>query len=324
MAYLLTQIILCLTGVALLGVALGWLFGNSLSRGRMRTAEATWREHVAQAEAQAETVRERLERQDVVLADSRSALEDKDAAYIQLRDRFESAQRELNDARVKVNGLEFEMEGVRSRLSDAEYRLADATGAVEARERRLEAAEEAVSKAEARAAEIGDEAVRLRKRLTELEPVVRLHEALRTKHRELQTENATLRRQVSELRQALRRERGRPMATPTLGSHLRAVSDAPDEVEAVEDRPIHIRPAAGPRRPMRIASGPSDDLKRIHGIGHILERKLKALGYRTVGDIAAMTAEDIGRVSGELGAFADRIERDRWVDQARRIMEEGG
>ncbi len=61
--------------------------------------------------------------------------------------------------------------------------------------------------------------------------------------------------------------------------------------------------------------GAADDLKKISGVGPVLEKKLKALGITSFAQIAAFTPEDIARVDEVLN-FKGRIERDGWLDQA--------
>jgi predicted flap endonuclease-1-like 5' DNA nuclease len=68
--------------------------------------------------------------------------------------------------------------------------------------------------------------------------------------------------------------------------------------------------------------GAADDLKRIRGIGVLIERKLNSLGVGSYEDIANWTREDIDRVSQSLD-FKGRIERENWVEQAR-ILAAGG
>ncbi len=69
-------------------------------------------------------------------------------------------------------------------------------------------------------------------------------------------------------------------------------------------------------------AGPADDLKRIRGIGVLIEKKLNALGVMHYTQIANWTVADIGRVSEQLD-FKGRIERESWVEQAR-ILAAGG
>ena len=67
----------------------------------------------------------------------------------------------------------------------------------------------------------------------------------------------------------------------------------------------------------------ADDLKKLSGVGPVLEKKLHALGITTFAEIAAWTPEDIARVDDSLN-FKGRIERDDWVSQARALMAEQG
>lgn len=65
-----------------------------------------------------------------------------------------------------------------------------------------------------------------------------------------------------------------------------------------------------------------NDLKRIRGIGVLIEKKLNSMGVATYDHIANWTADDIDRVSQSLD-FKGRIERENWVEQAR-ILSAGG
>jgi predicted flap endonuclease-1-like 5' DNA nuclease len=66
----------------------------------------------------------------------------------------------------------------------------------------------------------------------------------------------------------------------------------------------------------------TDDLKRIRGIGLLIEKRLNAMGISRYEQIAHWTAEDVERVSGKLD-FKGRIERENWIEQAR-ILASGG
>ncbi len=87
-------------------------------------------------------------------------------------------------------------------------------------------------------------------------------------------------------------------------------------------------PEPGPEAAQRAAlrtpagSGGNDDLKRIRGIGVLIEKRLNTLGVETYEHIANWTAADIDRVSQSLD-FKGRIERENWVEQAR-ILASGG
>lgn len=65
---------------------------------------------------------------------------------------------------------------------------------------------------------------------------------------------------------------------------------------------------------------PPDDLKRISGIGKVIEGKLNAVGITRFAQIAAWTQADIDEFRERLN-FRGRIEREFWVDQAKLLAE---
>ncbi|MCB2060520.1 MAG: hypothetical protein R3E09_04580 [Novosphingobium sp.] len=83
---------------------------------------------------------------------------------------------------------------------------------------------------------------------------------------------------------------------------------AQDEVEEAE--------AEAASRPDP-AAGEADDLGRIKGLGPKLVVLLQSLGVTRFEQIAGWSEEDIDRIDAQLGAFAGRIRRDSWVEQAK-------
>lgn len=65
-----------------------------------------------------------------------------------------------------------------------------------------------------------------------------------------------------------------------------------------------------------------DDLKKVRGIGVLIEKKLNAMGVFSYEQIANWSAGDVERVSSALD-FKGRIEREGWIQQAR-ILASGG
>jgi predicted flap endonuclease-1-like 5' DNA nuclease len=88
------------------------------------------------------------------------------------------------------------------------------------------------------------------------------------------------------------------------------------EPQASRDLPS---PANGPRM---VRSTRPDDLKRIKGIGVVIEKKLMSMGITQYSHIAQWTERDIEMVSQALD-FRGRIERENWIEQAR-ILAGGG
>ncbi|MES9942686.1 MAG: hypothetical protein ABW104_07005 [Candidatus Thiodiazotropha sp. 6PLUC2] len=63
----------------------------------------------------------------------------------------------------------------------------------------------------------------------------------------------------------------------------------------------------------------SDDLKKIKGIGAVLEKKLHGIGINSFKQIADWNQADIDRFSDQL-SFKGRIEREDWVAQAKELV----
>ncbi|WP_439543555.1 hypothetical protein [Hyphomicrobium sp.] len=74
--------------------------------------------------------------------------------------------------------------------------------------------------------------------------------------------------------------------------------------------------------PAGVNSGEVNDLKRIRGIGVLIEKKLNSLGITGYEQVANWTGADIDRIS-QLLDFKGRIERENWIEQAR-ILASGG
>ncbi len=64
---------------------------------------------------------------------------------------------------------------------------------------------------------------------------------------------------------------------------------------------------------------PKDDLSKIHGIGPVFARTLNKMGLYSFGQIARWTSEDIDKVAKKLYTAPDRIKRDKWIDEAKKL-----
>jgi large subunit ribosomal protein L21 len=69
-------------------------------------------------------------------------------------------------------------------------------------------------------------------------------------------------------------------------------------------------------------NGDPDDLKKILGIGSVLEEKLNGMGIYHYSQIAEFTDTDIANINTHLN-FPGRIERDEWIPQAADLMQGG-
>ena len=66
------------------------------------------------------------------------------------------------------------------------------------------------------------------------------------------------------------------------------------------------------------ASAKADNLTAIRGIGKVIEKKLHQMGIISFGQIAALTPAEVRRVN-EVIEFPGRVERERWIEQAREL-----
>ncbi|MGH1542526.1 MAG: hypothetical protein ACRBHB_19030 [Arenicella sp.] len=73
-------------------------------------------------------------------------------------------------------------------------------------------------------------------------------------------------------------------------------------------------------KPQGFAAAPSDvdDLKRIKGVGPVIEKTLNSLGIYHFKQIAEFTADNITWVDNYI-SFPGRIDREEWVDQAKEL-----
>ncbi len=63
-------------------------------------------------------------------------------------------------------------------------------------------------------------------------------------------------------------------------------------------------------------SGGRDDLKKIPGIGPVLEQKLNDMGITTFYQVAKLSDVEIDNIAAQLRTFPDRIRRDNWMKGA--------
>jgi predicted flap endonuclease-1-like 5' DNA nuclease len=121
---------------------------------------------------------------------------------------------------------------------------------------------------------------------------------------------------IREHEAAMAAGQGAAPQRPDLGA-LRSVRSQAYQ-DTTEPGPEAARRAAS----RKVRTSQADDLKRIKGIGVLIEKKLNSLGVATYEDIANWTSEDIERISESLD-FKGRIQRENWVEQAR-ILAAGG
>ncbi|HMI21105.1 MAG TPA: hypothetical protein VK533_16350 [Sphingomonas sp.] len=99
--------------------------------------------------------------------------------------------------------------------------------------------------------------------------------------------------------------------SPSVEGHGVATEIA-DAVEDVVDQFVGIS-----SHPNVEAKGPGDTLTQLKGLGPKAASILNDLGVTRFDQIASWNEADVAAVDAQMGAFKGRIERDRWVAQAR-------
>jgi predicted flap endonuclease-1-like 5' DNA nuclease len=108
-------------------------------------------------------------------------------------------------------------------------------------------------------------------------------------------------------------------AEPPVEDAADPLADEPIAATAPLDAAPAIEAASAPApSPARVDDSPADaPVSTLKGLGPKLTARLAELGVTTVGQVAALSDDDAMRLDAQLGPFAGRITRDRWIEQAR-------
>ncbi|MEM7733036.1 MAG: 50S ribosomal protein L21 [Pseudomonadota bacterium] len=84
-------------------------------------------------------------------------------------------------------------------------------------------------------------------------------------------------------------------------------AEKPQEAKKAEKKPAAKK-----------ADAAGDDLKQLSGVGPALEKKLHEAGVTTFAQVAAWTEDDVAAMDEKL-SFKGRIEREGWIEQAKKL-----
>ena len=102
-------------------------------------------------------------------------------------------------------------------------------------------------------------------------------------------------------------------------------AEAPVALAEAPVKPVQASmPLVESARPVGFDAMPNDadDIKRIKGIGSVIEKTLNELGIYQFKQIAAWTDENVSWVESSL-AFPGRITRENWIEQAKTLSQGG-
>jgi predicted flap endonuclease-1-like 5' DNA nuclease len=131
-----------------------------------------------------------------------------------------------------------------------------------------------------------------------------------------------------------------------LADQMKTVEDKQEEIDRLRKRLVEVRAAlriktdggvVPPRQKTRqsgsqlslemeqakaVQDRPKDDLSKIHGIGPAFARTLNKMGLYSFDQIARWTPEDINKVAKKLYTAPERIKRDKWIAEAKKLHEQ--
>jgi predicted flap endonuclease-1-like 5' DNA nuclease len=214
---------------------------------------------------------------------------------------------DLTASRDRTLELEAELEGARQEAATAEQTRTGVEAARTQAEVARTEAEEARVEAVAETAALRQDVARLRQVKADFQQWMQGAAAMeeRLDHAGRQLAEAT--RERDTLRDEIERREHRIAELETeLAQRVQATT-----TPAPPSRPAGERPEL-----LEAPFGVADDLKRIRGIGPVLERTLNQLGVYHFRQIAAWTSAEIEWIASHINTFPARIARDRWAEQA--------
>jgi predicted flap endonuclease-1-like 5' DNA nuclease len=139
---------------------------------------------------------------------------------------------------------------------------------------------------------------------------------------------AALRERLAQLDSVARSQAER---ITELGQRLREKDALLERLKPATERPapprgrgpVRTRPPSAPPAEL-LAQRPQDTdrLQAIAGIGPVLERVLNELGIYRFSQLAQLTPDNIEWLASRIDWFPQRIQREDWVGQARRLQRE--
>ncbi|MEL7253905.1 MAG: 50S ribosomal protein L21 [Pseudomonadota bacterium] len=99
-----------------------------------------------------------------------------------------------------------------------------------------------------------------------------------------------------------------------------ATEKKPAKKAAPKAEPKAEKPKAEKKPAAKKADAAGDDLKQLSGVGPALEKKLHEAGVTTFAQVAAWTEDDVAAMDEKL-SFKGRIEREGWIEQAKKLAE---
>ncbi len=111
-----------------------------------------------------------------------------------------------------------------------------------------------------------------------------------------------------------------PKVAAKITSEEKIVEEVSEEVKNLEDTSQDdINNLLGNLGTFDSATQTADDLKKVNGIGPVMEKKLNEIGIYTFDQVSKMTETEYNLLDSITGSFPGRAQRDDWAGQAEKL-----
>ncbi len=111
-----------------------------------------------------------------------------------------------------------------------------------------------------------------------------------------------------------------PKVATKITSEENTTGTVSDEVKSVEDASQDdINNLLGNLGTFDASTQTADDLKKVNGIGPVMEKKLNEIGIYTFDQVSKMTETEYNLLDSITGSFPGRAQRDDWAGQAEKL-----
>lgn len=110
---------------------------------------------------------------------------------------------------------------------------------------------------------------------------------------------------------------GRQQEQPPLEVRTAPPPARPSQPGVITGATAAVKDMAGSMVGLEALHGEPDDLTQLKGLGPKAAAQLKLLGITRFAQLAALDSAQLSALDEKMGVFRGRIERDRWIEQAR-------
>ncbi len=319
MSYLMGEMLMYLFGVAILGILVGWLFTRSSYKRKVEDAEV------------------------VLLGQLHDVTKKLDITQQQLDTTSDSLEQERSRDTGNIADLEklqADLSSSQNKFDERKQQVLDLNHSLDEASKQVQLAEEELKKQRQKNQKMTHDFDGVKNRLSifqsDLDEIFEQSSILRAAFEKARLDLVTKDKRLAEMESVATEDlqmaaltsgnTGPELALSRIARLQSRVHELFEEVnqkdQEIEDLKNSVAANNSHSSVASITELQADDLKQITGIGGTLEEKLNKMGITRFKDIASWDDTDISRVDQELD-FHGRIQRENWVDQARKLGRPG-